>query len=81
MFLPNSIIQQRRASRNENAMEEIRRNTSTDQSREQIEQASTTRRGSIDIPIKNRGQLFLKTRMEISEEEKYIKRKHLGNGN
>ena len=81
MFLPNSIIQQRRASRTGNTIEETRRNTSSGLLRDQVGQAPTTRRESIDIPVKNRGRLFLKTRMEISEEEKYIRRKHLGNAN
>lgn len=40
------------------------------------------KRRSIDIPITNNDQLFLKTRMEASEEEKiYIRRKHLDNSN
>lgn len=65
-----------------NTIEETRWNTSSGQFRDQIEQASATRRGSIDIPITNKDQLFLKTRMEASEEEEiYIRRKHLDNSN
>ncbi|KAK5780445.1 Mks1p PWA37_002584 [Arxiozyma heterogenica] len=81
MFLPNSVIQQRRASRNGNIADETQQKTRSGQFKDQIGQTPITRRESIDIPIKNRGHLFLKTRMEISEEEKYIRRKHLGNAN
>lgn len=81
MFLPNSVIQQRRASRNGNIADETQQKTRSSQLKDQIGQTPITRRESIDIPIKNRGHLFLKTRMKISEEEKYIRRKHLGNAN
>lgn len=78
MFLPNSIVQQRRASRNGGGLPEASRPTAMQ--RQQAHPAMA-RRESIDIPTKNRSQLFLKTRMEISEEEKYARRKHLGNAN
>lgn len=56
MFLPNSVQQQRKAVAAAVAQREGRR---------------LTRRESMDIPIKNVKNSVLKTRMEISEEERY----------
>ncbi|KAL3230102.1 Negative regulator of RAS-cAMP pathway [Nakaseomyces bracarensis] len=56
MFLPNSVQQQRKAVAAAVAQREGRR---------------LTRRESMDIPIKNVKNSALKTRMEISEEERY----------
>lgn len=60
MFLPNNIHQQRM---NKGLSEYNNGNI----------MLVTNRRGSIDIPSKNRNNSFLKTRMEISKEEKCTK--------
>lgn len=62
MFLPNNVHQQRMAMRGENY------------SRIKPEHSTTAlRRESMDIPSKNRNNSFLKTRMEISEEESFVR--------
>lgn len=80
MFLPNSIVQQKKSSGNGGGVLPQNHIRPTPIQRRQAEPA-VARRDSIDIPTKNRSQLLLKTRMEISEEEKRARRKRQGNVN
>lgn len=71
MFVPNNVHQQRlamaaaadsrpgSAEARPSSMHEFRRRS--------------TRRESMDIPSKNKNNTFIKTRMEISEEEKMVR--------
>ncbi|CDO94543.1 unnamed protein product [Kluyveromyces dobzhanskii CBS 2104] len=63
MFLPNNVHQQRMALRGGDTPLEFN-----------VEAAkAASRRQSMDIPSKNRSNFFLKTRMEISEEESFAR--------
>lgn len=64
MFLPNNIHQQRLAMAAAASSQDSRGSPVHELQRR------ATRRESMDIPSKNRNNTFIKTRMEISEEEK-----------
>lgn len=66
MFLPNNIHQQRLAMAAA-ASTDSRRSPAYEPRRK------TTRRESIDIPSKNKNNSFIKTRMEISKEEDFVR--------
>ncbi|BAO40398.1 negative regulator of RAS-cAMP pathway [Kluyveromyces marxianus DMKU3-1042] len=69
MFLPNNIHQQRMALRG--GLNNYSQSSGTGREREREKVAS--RRQSMDIPSKNRNNSFIKTRMEISEEESFAR--------
>lgn len=64
MFLPNNVHQQRMALRGESLQSDFDT---------EIAKKVASRRESMDIPSKNRNNFFLKTRMEISEEESFAR--------
>lgn len=63
MFLPNNVHQQRLAMAAAAGSQDSRLSPALELQRR------ATRRESMDIPSKNRNNTFIKTRMEISEEE------------
>lgn len=69
MFLPNNIHQQRMAA----AAAAGSGSEASSHSPIQELRKKPSRRESMDIPSKNRKNTFLKTRMEISEEEKQVR--------
>ena len=73
MFLPNSVHQQRMAAAAASTTGTTTTTTTTSSSTAQPMPKLGGRRLSMDIPSKNRNSGFLKTRMEISVEEKGIR--------
>lgn len=69
MFLPNNIHQQRMAAA---AAADIGTEAAIHSPINELRK-KPSRRESMDIPIRNRKNTFLKTRMEISEEEKMVR--------
>ncbi|CCK73053.1 Mks1p KNAG_0M02000 [Huiozyma naganishii CBS 8797] len=78
MFLPNDVHHRRMAARA--AAQDVAETSSTNAQPLQLPR-KLSRRQSMDIPIKSRSQLLIKTRMEISEEEKYKNRRAHRNKN